>query len=108
LPPSVNHLWRTGRGKVYRSSTYDAWRKEAGWELQVQKPGRVEGAVEVTISAGKPDCRRRDCDNLPKAILDLLTAHQVIADDSLVASITARWDTSVPAGRAIVTIKGDS
>jgi Holliday junction resolvase RusA-like endonuclease len=53
LAPSVNQLWRSGRGRVFRSSAYDAWRKEAGWELQVQKPG-VEGAVEVVISAGKP------------------------------------------------------
>src|SRR5262245_63083829 len=105
LAPSVNRLWRAGRGRVFRSSAYDAWHKEAGWELQVQKPGRVEGSVEVVISAGKPDGRRRDCDKLPKTILDFLTAHRVISDDSLVTSITSRWDLSVPPGRAIIIIK---
>src|SRR5262245_30176647 len=65
LPPSVNLLWRTGRSKVFRSSTYDAWRKEAGWELQAQRLGLVEGAVEVSIALGRPDNRKRDLDNAP-------------------------------------------
>jgi Holliday junction resolvase RusA-like endonuclease len=40
-----------------------------------------------------------------KAVLDLLVAHQVIIDDSLVTSITSRWDTTVPPGRAIIIVK---
>ena len=59
LPSSVNQLWRTRRGKVFRSSTYDAWRKEACWELLAQRPGRVEGPVEVSIALGRPDARKR-------------------------------------------------
>jgi hypothetical protein len=39
-----------------------------------------------------------------KAVLDLLTAHGVIMDDSLVTSITSRWDATVPPGRAIIII----
>jgi Holliday junction resolvase RusA-like endonuclease len=106
LAPSANRLWRSGRGRVYRSSAYEDWRKEAGWELKAQRPGRVEGSVEVTITAGKPDGRRRDLDNIAgKALLDLLVEHQVIADDSLVASISSRWDLTVPPGRAIIIVK---
>ena len=106
LPPSVNQLWRTGRGKVFRSSTYDAWRKEAGWELLAQRPGRVEGPVEVSIALGRPDARKRNLDNAAtKAALDLLVEHQVISCDSLVTSISARWDTTVTPGRAIIIIK---
>jgi len=36
--------------------------------------------------------------------LDLLVAHQVIEDDSLVTSISARWDNTVPPGRAIIVV----
>jgi len=72
LPSSVNQLWRTRRGKVFRSSTYDAWRKEACWELLAQRPGRVEGPVEVSIALGRPDARKRHLDNAAgKTVLDL-------------------------------------
>src|SRR5262245_46375058 len=40
-----------------------------------------------------------------KALLDLLVAHQVIADDSLVASISAHWDDTVAPGRIVVEVK---
>ena len=107
LAPSVNLPWRTGRGKVFRSSAYDAWRKEAGWALRAQRPGRVEGLVEISIALGRPeDNRKRDLDNAAtKAIFDLLVAHQVIECDSKVMRITSCWDLSVPRGRAIVIVK---
>ena len=53
-------------------------------ELKAQRPGQIEGEVEVSIALGRPDGRRkRDLDNAAgKAVLDLLVAHQVIEDDS--------------------------
>jgi crossover junction endodeoxyribonuclease RusA len=104
LPPSVNRLWRTGRGRVYRSPRYDAWCKAAGWELNIQRPARIAGPVTVTIAAGRPDRRRRDVDNLGKALLDLLTVHRVIEDDSRVVSLSSRWDAAIAPGRIVVTV----
>ena len=49
--------------------------------------------------------RRRDLDNLIKALLDLLVAHQVITDDAMVASVTSRWDTSVASGRILIGVQ---
>src|SRR5262245_49041474 len=43
LPPGVNALWRSNRGRVHRSSQYESWRTSAGWEIKLQKPGRFEG-----------------------------------------------------------------
>jgi Holliday junction resolvase RusA-like endonuclease len=106
LPPSTNSLWRSNRGRVHRSSGYEAWRKSAGCELKLQRPPRVDGPVEVSIALGRPDNRKRDLDNAAgKAVLDLLVTHQVITDDSLVTSITSRWDTEVPPGRAIIIVR---
>ena len=82
-----------------------AWLKAAGWELVLQKPAPVPGSVRVNISAGRPDRRRRDVDNLSKAVLDLLTKHQVIEDDSRVVSLSSSWDESIATGRVHVTIK---
>ena len=56
----------------------------------MQRPKRITGAVVITIAAGRPDKRRRDVDNLPKAILDLLVSYQLIQDDAKVTSITSR------------------
>jgi Holliday junction resolvase RusA-like endonuclease len=106
LPPSVNSIWRSGRGRVYRSPKYKAWRKAAGWELVAQRPPRLAGEVNVSIAAGQSDRRRRDLDNIAhKGVLDLLTAHQVIEDDSKVLELSGRWDETVAPGRLRVEIE---
>ena len=54
---------------------------------------------------GRPDKRYRDLDNAAtKAALDLVE-HDVIADDSLVTSITSSWDAKVPAGRILIVVR---
>jgi Holliday junction resolvase RusA-like endonuclease len=60
--------------------------------LKAQRPDRIDGPVEVSIVAGHPDQRRRDADNLLKAVLDFLVAHQVISDDSQMIRIAAGWE----------------
>ena len=96
LPVSTNGLYanlpaassRKGRAK---SKRYRAWIHEAGLALAIQRPGRVSGPVAVEILVRRPDARRRDVSNLIKAAEDLLVAHGVIADDSLVEDVRARW-----------------
>jgi crossover junction endodeoxyribonuclease RusA len=97
MPPSVNKMYRNVPGKG-RAKTKDAkvWAHEAGWILVTQRnrTGRhkcLTGAIEVEVSAYRPASRRRDLDNILKAILDLLTSTQTIADDSQVVAINARW-----------------
>jgi hypothetical protein len=55
------------------SATRPAARR-SGWELVMQRLVRILGPITVIIAAGVPGCRRRDVDNLCKAVLDLLTA----------------------------------
>ena len=73
LPSSLNQIWRVGRGHrhVHRSARYQAWLTGAGWELVLQQPKPIAGAVTVTIAANKPDRRRKDVDGLAKAVLEL-------------------------------------
>jgi crossover junction endodeoxyribonuclease RusA len=98
-------VWRANRGRVHRSDRYTQSQQDAGWELKAQRPGRVEGAVEVSIALGRPDNRKRDLDNAGKAVMDLLVAHQVIEDDSQVMRISSGWDLTVPPGRAMIIVK---
>lgn len=94
FPPSTNNLFVNvpKRGRV-RSSRYMMWLKEAGWELQAQRPGTFIGPVALTISLCPKDKRRRDADNGAKAVIDLLVRHGVIAadDNRIVRKVTIEW-----------------
>jgi crossover junction endodeoxyribonuclease RusA len=103
-PPSVNALWRYGNGHMYRSAEYDRWRNDAGWTLKAQKPPQIEGWVGLKIYAAIPQ-RRRDLDNLNKALADLVVEHGIIEDDAFVASIDARWDKTIPSGRVRLEVR---
>lgn len=92
-PPSVNNLTTNHpvHGRV-PTPRYASWLRAAGNELNGQKPGRVDGAYELTLLVGiVNDKRRRDLGNLEKAVSDLLVEHHVIADDSLARRIVIEW-----------------
>jgi Holliday junction resolvase RusA-like endonuclease len=108
IAPSVNRLWRNvaGLGRV-RTTDYRRWLKAAGWELVVQRMRPISGHVAVRIFAG-PTERRRDLDNVPKAVCDLLVVQEIIEDDALVAELFARWDAGVEPGRMSVEVRQTS
>lgn len=100
FPPSVNNLFVNAgkRGRI-KSSRYEIWLHDAGWELKAQRPIKHKGRVHVTVALCPTDKRPRDADNLLKPCLDLLVKHQVIeGDDSrFVRSVTAKWvDVGAP------------
>lgn len=92
VPPSVNNLFVNIKGGRYTSPHYRAWKALAGLELNIQRPRRFGGQVEIVITIAEPK-RSRDLDNAQKAILDLLVAHQIIPtdDSTCVRKITAEW-----------------
>jgi crossover junction endodeoxyribonuclease RusA len=51
----------------------------------------IEGKFELKIRVRRPDNRRRDLDNLLKALSDGLVKGGVINDDHLCESIDIRW-----------------
>jgi len=104
MPPSVNSLFRNvpGHGRA-KTKLYKDWIKEAHWMLIAQRNQskkrhkRIDGNVSVEVKAYRAGSKRRDLDNILKALLDLLTNTQTIADDSQVVEINARWvDAGVP------------
>jgi len=81
-PPSVNHYWKAHGNRRYISRTAKAWMDEA--VLLLRAAGvRFDKPVEVRMFLSPPDRRRRDGDNLEKAIMDSLVKAGVIRDDSL-------------------------
>ena len=81
----------TKNGKKPRTDKYDAWAKEAGMMLMIQRYKPTVGTYELTIEAVRPDKVRRDLGNLEKAISDLLVTHGVVVDDSYCERITMSW-----------------
>lgn len=103
FPPSVNQLWRFARGRMYRSAVYKFWADDAERHLQAQgKPETVTYKCALEIAVGRPDRRRRDIDNVNKAVLDLLQHCGVLADDSLVQDLRTYWSDEVVGVQVII------
>lgn len=82
-PPSVNRYWRSVNGRAILSAEGRNYRALLeGLALTCRWPKFGERRVSVRVEAHPPDKRRRDLDNLPKAIFDGLTHCGVWADDS--------------------------
>jgi crossover junction endodeoxyribonuclease RusA len=81
-PPSVNHYWKARGSRRFISPKAKAWLDEAVLLLRASRV-RFEGPVALRMYLSPPDRRRRDGDNLEKAIMDALVKAGVIKDDSL-------------------------
>ena len=109
IPPSVNAMFlnrragRPGRGRV-KSSTYQHWIIEAGWEAKLASLPKFGGAYALTLSL--PQGMRGDVDNRLKPVLDLFVDLQITADDKHCSEARVRR-ADVPKGRCIVEITGD-
>ena len=95
-PPSVNGLFATNRttGGRFKSKPYKKWITAAGWAIRTQPDRSHEhrGSVRMTLLIRKPDDnRKRDKNNLIKAVEDLLVLHRILADDSLIEESEIRW-----------------
>lgn len=106
FPPSTNNLFiNTSRGRI-RSSKYDEWATEAGWELTRQRPVKSLGPVSLLFEfQSNRDKRKRDITNLLKAPEDLLVKFGVIEadDNTIVQAISAGWSASVKGVRITIT-----
>lgn len=84
-PISVNAMWRNvvinGKPRTLKSKDYLAWVDEAGWKLNAQQPGIVDGTYALTITVTRKS--RIDLDNTIKAVNDLLQSQGVITNDRL-------------------------
>jgi len=105
-PPSTNHTWRKGRGRVFLSEQTKTFRKAvASIVLASRMPRPALGALEVTVTLYPPDNRRRDADNFAgKALFDALTLAGVWADDSQIRKQTTTWGDVVKGGCVKVEI----
>lgn len=102
-PPTTNELWfNNARGGRSRTQKYNAWRKNAGWEILAQK---VHKFIEpVSIAYDMEDAGKFDTDGLLKALNDILVTQRIIPADTraIVRSITLRWSDLVTGVRVTI------
>lgn len=83
IPPSINHCYRSYKGRVIKSKRYTDW--QAFHMLQYCNDARqVEGPlmIIITVYLGKGWRTNRDLDNVAKPLLDMLIKIGFIKDDN--------------------------
>jgi crossover junction endodeoxyribonuclease RusA len=83
-PPSINNYYGRNKKKVYLKPSVRKYFETAIFEMFIQtgKPDKFYGKLKVLRDIYPPDKRRRDEDNIVKALNDVLMRANLIVDDS--------------------------
>jgi crossover junction endodeoxyribonuclease RusA len=105
-PPTVNHYYTVARGRKILSKKGRDYKERQAWLMKAQGVERCadEDWFRVHITACPPDRRRRDLDNILKAVLDCLTEYGAITDDSRIDELSIRRAEPTNIGLVEVTV----
>ena len=103
-PPSINHYYRRVGPRTLISREGRAYRGHVASALAGLGLEPFDGPLEVQLDVYPPDKRRRDVDNVQKALLDSLQQAGVYRDDSQIKRLVTEMLDVVPGGKVAVTI----
>lgn len=103
-PPSANTYYRRVGAKTLISAKGRDYCKDVTALCQAAGVRKMEGRLQVVITACPPDRRRRDLDNLCKGLLDALTHGGAWEDDSQIGHLTIKRGPIKAQGCVEVTI----
>lgn len=104
-PPSVNRYYRMWRGRMLISADGRAYRRRVEGIMLEARCEPLGGALSVEIDVYPPDRRRRDIDNVLKALLDALEHGGAYADDNQITRLVVHKRGAVKGGRVEVDIE---
>ena len=104
-PPSVNHYWRRVGARTLISRGGRAFRSAVCTILAAATFKPLVGPLEVDVTVFPPDRRRRDIDNVQKALLDALEHGGAYEDDSQIVRLSIEKGDPVEGGKTIVRIQ---
>jgi len=104
-PPSINHYWRRSGRRIHVSTEGIRYREAVCWRVMEEGRPSVAGRLAVEILVHPPDRRRRDIDNVQKALLDSLEHAHVYEDDAAIDRITVERCGIVAGGKVVVFIE---
>lgn len=97
-PPSANHYYRRVGNRTLISKPGRIYRQTVVAMVRPRVPVPMTGRVTMTIYAHPPDRRRRDLDNVQKALLDSLQHAGVYVDDSQIDVLCIHRCNVIPSG----------
>ena len=104
-PPSVNHYYRHVGPRTLISREGRRYRERVTADLKALGIESFSGALILRVEVYPPDRRRRDIDNVQKALLDALQHGGAYQDDSQIAKLIVERHEPVSGGRVIVRIR---
>jgi crossover junction endodeoxyribonuclease RusA len=104
FPPSVNHYYRRVGPRTLISREGRRFRERVCSLLAASGVRPMVGPLRVEIEVYPPDRRRRDIDNMQKALLDALEHGRAFRDDSQIVELKIERRAWVAGGRTLVRI----
>ncbi len=105
FPPSSNHYWRRVGNRTLISRGGRLFRTAVCQILAAQGVRPIAGPLVVEISVYPPDRRRRDADNLLKALCDAMEHGGVYEDDSQIVKLSIEKCRPMEGGKTVVRIR---
>lgn len=101
LPPTLNHTYRFGNGRMWKTQEAKAWQEEVEWMCKKEKP--LKGLILLEINMFL--LRDRDIDSSLKLVLDAFQAVGIYKNDSQITQLVVKKeiDKSNPRMEAVLT-----
>ena len=103
-PPSANHYFRMVGPRVLISREGRRFRERVAGVLAAHGVRPMAGRLALAVLVRPPDLRRRDLDNVQKALLDALEKGGAYGDDSQIDLLLTRRGPPAAGGHAHVQL----
>ncbi len=100
----MNHIWRRLGSRTVISREGRRYRQAVCAALAAMRVTAMLGRLSVRVTVCPPDARRRDLDNVQKALLDALAKGGAYRDDSQIDRLEVIRGPITPGGKVLVEI----